>query len=508
MTLLRERLPDLCGGRGSDGGGVGRSAAGGGSGGRPAGRHRADRRRLPASCWPAPDQVLAHGTAGRPGSVAASWAVAFDRLAADARRVAVVDVAGVAGPGTGAVDPVHRAPRPAARAAGRDRRPTRSRWPPLTAMLRRRGLARVTAGSVQLHRVPAALLRARTAHRSAGLGGRPSRCGCCMPPRPPDAWNNPPVWPAWRPLLPHVLAAVDPARPLDEVAAEVTWLLAGPATIPADRAASRAPRASVVRRAYTLNRDRLGDDHPDDPDSANNLALVLRELGDHQQARALDEDTLAPRRRVLGDDHPDTLTSANNLAIDLRALGEHQRARDSDEDTLARRRRVLGDDHPDTLTSASNLAADLAALGEHEQARGPRRGHPRPPPPGPGRRPPRHPHLGQQPRRRAGELGEHQQARGPRRGHPRPPPPRPRRRPPRHPDLGQQPRRRPWPRWASTSRPARCRGHPHPPPPHPRRRPPRHPPLGQQPRRQPAAALGERQQARNLEQDTRDRRGS
>ena len=54
------------------------------------------------------------------------------------------------------------------------------------------------------------------------------------------------------------------------------------------------------------------------------------------RARALDEDTLARRRRVLGDDHPDTLTSANNLAADLRALGEHAAARELDEDTLAR----------------------------------------------------------------------------------------------------------------------------------------------------------------------------
>ena len=49
----------------------------------------------------------------------------------------------------------------------------------------------------------------------------------------------------------------------------------------------------------------------------------LRELGEYQRARALDEDTLARRRQVLGDDHPDTLISANNLAADMRALGEH-----------------------------------------------------------------------------------------------------------------------------------------------------------------------------------------
>jgi hypothetical protein len=70
---------------------------------------------------------------------------------------------------------------------------------------------------------------------------------------------------------------------------------------------------------------------------------------------------------VLGDDHPDTLTSSSRLAAHLRASGEYQQARALDEDTLARRRRVLGNDHPDTLASADNLAADLRALSVSEQ---------------------------------------------------------------------------------------------------------------------------------------------
>jgi hypothetical protein len=53
------------------------------------------------------------------------------------------------------------------------------------------------------------------------------------------------------------------------------------------------------------------------------------------------------------------LRSASNLAADLRELGEVQAARDLDQDTLERRRRVLGRDHPDTLRSVYNLAAEL-----------------------------------------------------------------------------------------------------------------------------------------------------
>jgi hypothetical protein len=57
-------------------------------------------------------------------------------------------------------------------------------------------------------------------------------------------------------------------------------------------------------------------------------------LGDYQQARALDEDTLTRFRRVLGADHPNTLGSASDLAADLAALGDYHQARSLHEDTL------------------------------------------------------------------------------------------------------------------------------------------------------------------------------
>jgi hypothetical protein len=55
--------------------------------------------------------------------------------------------------------------------------------------------------------------------------------------------------------------------------------------------------------------------------------LTCAALGQHEQGCQLGEDNLSRRRRVLGEDHPDTLTSAHNLAVGLRALGEHEQAR-------------------------------------------------------------------------------------------------------------------------------------------------------------------------------------
>ena len=124
------------------------------------------------------------------------------------------------------------------------------------------------------------------------------------------------------------------------------------------------PRSAALptERGYDVRRARFGDDYPDTLTSAVNLAIRLGELGEHAQARALDEDTLARRRRVLGEDHPDTLHSTNNLAIRLAALGEHAQARTLAEDTLARSRRVAGEDHAATR-KAVEIVEWLERLG-------------------------------------------------------------------------------------------------------------------------------------------------
>jgi hypothetical protein len=55
--------------------------------------------------------------------------------------------------------------------------------------------------------------------------------------------------------------------------------------------------------------------------------MDLHDLGDYEQARQLNEDTLARRRRVLGDDHPSTLISASNFANSLRELRDREQSR-------------------------------------------------------------------------------------------------------------------------------------------------------------------------------------
>ncbi|WP_345541648.1 FxSxx-COOH system tetratricopeptide repeat protein [Phytohabitans rumicis] len=269
--------------------------------------------------------------------------------------------------------------------------------------LSRLGLARVTADTIQLHRLTQAVLRdGRPAADRQRDRQRAERLLAAN--APGDDGTDPQAWPAWSALLPHLLA-LDPAtvgRALRGTACVALWylLMRGDYRVVLPLAQSWHPEwlerhgpdnnhtlwaAGVIATAHDFlghyeqarainadllarRRQMLGDDHIDTLSAANNLANNLHALRDYEQARTLDEDTLARRRRALGEDHAHTLTSASNLANDMRALGNAEQARALDEDTLARRRSALGDDHPDTLSSANNLAINLRRLGDAEQA--------------------------------------------------------------------------------------------------------------------------------------------
>jgi tetratricopeptide (TPR) repeat protein len=313
-------------------------------------------------------QMLARGTpATYRASLAGSWQLSFDQLAAE--HPATLELLCVAAhlapepiPFTLFTTQPDRLPPLLAAAAGEP-----LTFTDLMGVLRRRALARVEVDSLQLHRLVASLLRERpvTGPDSPATATVALKLLVGVVPRSP--WNNPATWPVWRSLLPHVLAITDKARnlPGDTTVAQ---LLDRAAEYLEGRGEPR-PALPLAIRAHHLYRKLEGEDHPATLAAANNLAMRLTALAEHEQARVLDEDSFTRCCRIFGEDHPDTLISANNLAVDLAALGEYEQARALAEDTLTRRRRVLGEDHPDTLHSASTLAVDLAELGKHEQAR-------------------------------------------------------------------------------------------------------------------------------------------
>ena len=161
--------------------------------------------------------------------------------------------------------------------------------------------------------------------------------------------------------------AQEPAADAQKAEAEVERLNANWGEL--HRAGKYAEARQVAEQAVALAEKALGPDHPDTAGSLNNLANLLKAMGDLPAARPLYERALAIREKSLGPDHPDTATSLNNLAAVLKAMGDLPAARPLYERALAIREKALGPDHPDTAIDLNNLAALLQATGDLPAAR-------------------------------------------------------------------------------------------------------------------------------------------
>jgi hypothetical protein len=70
--------------------------------------------------------------------------------------------------------------------------------------------------------------------------------------------------------------------------------------------------------AFNVRQELPGKEHPSIPRSMNNLAEVLSDQSEYEQAEGMHRQAPGLRETVLGKEHPDTLTSINNLAGVLR----------------------------------------------------------------------------------------------------------------------------------------------------------------------------------------------
>jgi tetratricopeptide (TPR) repeat protein len=103
-------------------------------------------------------------------------------------------------------------------------------------------------------------------------------------------------------------------------------------------------------------------------EARRHLGIVLRELGDYQNAFSLNQATLATMTRVLGPDDEETLLLTNSHGADLRARGEFEMARQHDEASHLRHEAVFGAADRRTLRSANNLAVDYGLISDYRTA--------------------------------------------------------------------------------------------------------------------------------------------
>jgi Tetratricopeptide repeat len=215
--------------------------------------------------------VLNEHEAAGGGAATRACGVAVDRLAVDDPQASdLMATLAWLGPG----------PVPLSVVAAPSTHPDAARLADLAAVLQRRGIARVDGGAVQLHPTAAAVIVGRGEDR--GRAAAAVRLLRAAAPADPDTAT-------WRVLLPHVLAATDPARRLDDVVLEVGWLLHSAGAYLWARGEPQAARA-LVEDAHDLYRRRLGPDHPDTLAAARTLADDLEALGDHEHALRVRQD--------------------------------------------------------------------------------------------------------------------------------------------------------------------------------------------------------------------------
>ena len=78
--------------------------------------------------------------------------------------------------------------------------------------------------------------------------------------------------------------------------------------------AAESPAQAAFERALAIDETALGKEHPSVARDANNLAGVLKDMGDGFSAREALDWSLSIYMKTLGPDHPTTKSVARNRA--------------------------------------------------------------------------------------------------------------------------------------------------------------------------------------------------
>jgi eukaryotic-like serine/threonine-protein kinase len=117
-----------------------------------------------------------------------------------------------------------------------------------------------------------------------------------------------------------------------------------------------------------MQRELLGDLHPDVANTLNNLAFVQYDRGNIAEALQTERDSLRTYRRVFPGDHPEVARVMNRIGYWLTEAGEYAEASTDLRAALAMRQRLVGSTHPDVAGSLTHLAILQVATGYYDDA--------------------------------------------------------------------------------------------------------------------------------------------
>ncbi|MBN2562642.1 MAG: serine/threonine protein kinase [Phycisphaerae bacterium] len=125
---------------------------------------------------------------------------------------------------------------------------------------------------------------------------------------------------------------------------------------------------SLIQDGLAKLRQRLGEEHVEIANCLSALATLLDRKGDFDAAEAQWREVLAMRRRLLGDEHVDVAGALKELAWVLQAKGEDAEADRLHSEAVTMLRKLRGNEDPDTVALIGEYAWLLRIQGKYAEA--------------------------------------------------------------------------------------------------------------------------------------------
>jgi len=177
------------------------------------------------------------------------------------------------------------------------------------------------------------------------------------------------TWPECVRLFSHALRATEHAQRL-EMGSEAASSLLNQMGLYLHRRGYFVGAKMVLERLLAIDEKIYGADHPEVAVDLNNLAGVLRLLGDLEGAKKGFERAIVIEERSSEPDQLKIAVRANNLGTVLRVLGDLEGAKENFERALSIDERSYGPNHFKTAIRLNNLGDVFQEMGRIEKARG------------------------------------------------------------------------------------------------------------------------------------------
>jgi Tfp pilus assembly protein PilF len=111
----------------------------------------------------------------------------------------------------------------------------------------------------------------------------------------------------------------------------------------------------MLERVLSIDEATLGADHPELATTLSSMAVVMKQQGELDAARAMFQHALSIKEAALGPKHPDLAATLHNLAGLLRQQGEHVKAKDLIKRAITIKQATLPEEHPRIANSQAAL---------------------------------------------------------------------------------------------------------------------------------------------------------